>query len=349
MHSLFIEFHDPLFSILILFWIIFTISLFSYWWGRYRKREDYRYLDRFLEQFHTLPPKEDLRALVRQGGLSVRSWLFLADAYARSGEYERAIEIYSEILRLESVAQERREIMFLLGKTYFKAGFLGRSRDVFLEILKKSPRTPQVLRYLVLVYEYMRDYQAALEVLEPLDLLGEDIAKERCYLELLALLQDPNINTQRRKEEVLAHYKRYRMFDRMVFEYLFSIDAKLAWESIELDRVELLADILWQLDRELIDLDIIARSEFLKELYSARGYVKEAKGSKIFELDLLIRLPQDAAATIGFEYICKECKMLFPIGFHRCSNCHALQSVALEYTLVRSYERGVDEAGDSFL
>ena len=349
MSSFFIEFRDPLFSIIILFAIIFVISFFSYWWGRYKAKDNYRYLDRFLEQFHTLPGEDDLKALIRQGELSHKSWLLLADAYTKNGDYEKAIDIYSEVLRLADVQENVRDIMFLLGKTYFKAGFLGRSRDVFLEILKKNPRTPQALHYLLLVYEYMRDYNAALEVLEPLDELGEDVSKETLYLKLLALLQAPDIDENIRKIEVVSLYREHKRLERMVFEYLFRVDPSLAWKHLDPQKAPLLADILWQLKEKEINFDIISKSEFLQELYTAKGYLQEAKGSRQFELDVLIKLPQDAAVTIGFEYLCENCKVVFPFGFHRCSGCHRIDTARLEYNLVRDYQKELSEAGDSFL
>ena len=349
MGSFFIEFRDPLFSIIIFFAIIFTISFFSYWWGRYRARDNYRYLDRFLEQFHTLPSEDDLKQLIRQGELSHKSWLLLADAYTKNGDYEKAIDIYSELLRLEDAKENMRDIMFLLGKTYFKAGFLGRSRDVFLEILKKNPRTPQALHYLLLVYEYMRDYNAALEVLEPLDELGEDVAKETLYLKLLTLLNAPDIDEEIRKQEVVFLYREHRQLERMVFEYLFRIDPALAWEELDLEKAPLIADILWRLEQKDINLDIIAKSDFLQELYTARGYVEMARDSAYFELDVLIKLPKEVPATLGFEYLCENCKVVFPFGFHRCSSCHEIGTATLEYGILKDYQKETGETGNSFL
>ncbi len=349
MSSFFIEFRDPLFSIIILFAIIFVISFFSYWWGRYKTRDNHRYLDRFLEQFHTLPSQEHLSELIQKGDLSHKSWLLLADAYTKNGDYERAIEIYSELLKLQDGSQNMRDIMFLLGKTYFKAGFLGRSRDVFLEILKRNPRTPQALHYLLLVYEYMREYNAALEVLEPLDELNEDIARERLYLKLLALLNAADIDDELKKQEVVFLYREHKELERMVFEYLFRVDAALAWRELPVDKAEEIADILWQLDAKKLDFDIISQSQFLKELYTARGDIKQASSSRNFELDLLIKLEGRSNATLAFEYLCQKCKVVYPFGFNRCSSCHEIDSAVLEYDIVQDHTKESSETRNSFL
>ena len=348
MSSFFIEFRDPLFSIIVLFAIIFAISFFSYWWGRYRTKDNYRYLNRFLRQFHTLPTQQELKELVHKSDLSPRAWLLLADSYRKNGDYEKAIDIYSELLQLENIDINRRDVMFLLGKTYFKAGFLGRSRDVFLEILRRNPRTPQALHYLLLVYEYMRDYNAATEVLEPLDALNEDISKEALYLRLLALLQAPDIDETLKKQELLFLYKEHKTLHRMVFEYLFRIDPQAAWEVLESEVYRQIADILWQLEKKDVSQRHIESSGFLRELYSAKGYIEDAKRSDIFELDVLINLPREVGADLAFEYVCGECKVTYPFSFNRCGSCHAIDTVRLEYNLVEK-SKGSYEAGDSFL
>jgi pentatricopeptide repeat protein len=349
MSSFYLEFRDPLFSIIILFAIIFVISFFSYWWGRYKTKDNHKYLDRFLEQFRSPLDDEDIKEIIAKSNLSQKSWLMLASSYVKNGDFEKAIAIYSELLRSDYEAQNTKEIMFLLGKTYFKAGFLGRSRDVFLEILRNYPRTPQALHYLLLVYEHMRDYQAALEVLEPLDILEEDISKESFYLRILSLINAQDIDTELKKQEIVFLYQEHKALERMVFEYLFRVDTPLAWKHIPLECVEKLADILWQLPKEAVDFDIISKNKFLTQLYSAKGYLDTKVRSDLFELDVLIHLDPEVKADINFEYICTKCKVVFPFGFHRCSSCHSIDTVELEYNLIKGFDKGFYEARDSFL
>ena len=90
MDMFFIEFRDPLFSIIIFFAIIFIITFFSYWWSRYRRTQDSRHLDKFLKQFRALPSKDELKILISSGELSEKSWLLLAQAYSKNGENEKS-------------------------------------------------------------------------------------------------------------------------------------------------------------------------------------------------------------------------------------------------------------------
>ena len=217
MDMFFLDYRDPLFSIIIFFAIIFAITFFSYWWGRYKRKEDYKHLNRFLRQFRAVPSKDELKFLVSKGEMSQKSWLLLASSYYKNGEYEKAIEIYNEILKVTE-KQNSKETMFLLGKTYFKAGFLERSKQIFLEILKHYPRTPQALHYLLLVYEYMRDYKSAAEVLEPLDELQEDVALDSLYLGVLQLLNDTSVPESKKTERLIKLYEQNHQLTYTIFE-----------------------------------------------------------------------------------------------------------------------------------
>ena len=130
MNSFYIEFRDPLFSIILFFTIIFVITSFSYWWSRYKHKDNSAYLGSFLEQFGSLPSKNELQSLISKGEFSEKSWLLLASSFFKNGDYEKSIEIYNEILHIGT--SNVKETMFLLGNTYFKAGFLERSRQIYL-------------------------------------------------------------------------------------------------------------------------------------------------------------------------------------------------------------------------
>jgi len=347
MDMFFIEFRDPLFSIIIFFAIIFIITFFSYWWSRYRRTQDSRHLDKFLKQFRALPSKDELKILISSGELSQKSWLLLANSYYKNGDYEKCIEIYSELLNVGSKGNKKKT-MFLLGKTYFKAGFLERSKQIFLEMLKTSPRTPQALHYLLLVYEYMRDYKSALEVLEPLDELDEDISLDSAYLQVLEVLSNTQLNDRQRVDKLLEIYNKNHSLTYLIFEYIFRVDPKLAWENLDISKSELLTEVLWRCNLNELNLDIISKNGFLRELYSARGDSHFAKSSSIFEFDVLIKLPKNANATLSFEYICKNCKSASPFAFSRCSSCHKIDTAQVEWSLSKGYSKDCSEENNSF-
>lgn len=347
MNTFFIEFRDPLFGIILFFVLIFVITFFSYWFSRYKKKEDYKHLDKFLKQFSTLPSQKELEVLISSGELSEKSWLLLANSYVKNGDYEKSIEIYNELLKVGDKSNYR-DTMFLLGKTYFKAGFLERAKLVFLEIVKNNPRTPQALNYLLLVYEHMKDYDSALGVLEPLDALNKDISTDTAYLNALFLLNDTNLSTEEKVDALLVLYNDTHQLTYLVFEYIFRVNPEVAWNNFDNSKAELLVDILWNIDKKDLNFDIINKNGYLRELYTAKGYITAAKKSSVFEFNILINLNSSASATLSFEYICDNCKNLFPFAFHRCSSCHAIDTSRTEFSLSKDYSKDFSEENNSF-
>jgi len=346
-NTFFIEFRDPLFGIIVFFVLVFIITFLSYWFNRYKQKESYKHLDKFLKQFNALPSQDELRVLITSGDLSEKSWLLLANAYSKNGNFDKSVEIYSELLKVGN-KDNYRDTLFLLGKTYFKAGFLERAKQVFLEILQNNPRTPQALKYLLLVYEQMRDYNSALEVLEPLDELKIDIKTESAYLKALVILNNSELTPQEKAEKLLQIYEKTHQLTYLIFEYIFRVNPALAWQNLDLSQAELLTDILYNIDEKDLNFDIIKKNGYLRELYTAKGYVNEATKSSVFEFDVLINLHQNVNATLCFEYICDNCKVVFPFGFNRCSSCHAIDTSRIEMSLAKDYHKDFSEENNSF-
>lgn len=348
MNTFFIEFRDPLFGVIIFFVLVFIITISSYWWTKFVNKEKVKSIDNFLKDLSQVPSTKEMKNLVTQGNLSKKSWILLADLYSKNGDFEKSIEIYNELLKVSN-NNNSIELMFLLGRTYFKAGFLERAKQIFLNILKNNPRTPEVLRSLLLVYEYMRDFESAFEVLEPLDELENNVELDAHYLRAMKLLSDHSIDVDKKLIQLFEIYEKDGDLTYMVFEYLFRINPAFAWEKFDASKALLLIDILWSIDSDKLNLDIISKNSFLKELYTARGDIKEVSKSSVFELDILINLQNKTNATLSFEYICDNCKQVFPFAFNRCSSCHGIDTLGVELALVKSHKGVGIEENKSFL
>jgi len=346
-NTFFIEFRDPLFGIIVFFVLVFIITFLSYWFNRYKVKENHKHLDKFLKQFNALPSQDELRVLISSGDLSEKSWLLLANSYSKNGNFDKSVEIYSELLKVGN-KNNYRDTLFLLGKTYFKAGFLERAKQVFLEILQNNPRTPQALSYLLLVYEQMRDYKSALGVLEPLEELKQDVKTQSAYLNALVILNNSELLPQEKADKLLEIYKKTHELTYLIFEYIFRVNPVLAWQNLDLTQAELLTDILYNIDEKDLNFDIIKNNAYLRELYTAKGYVNEVTKSSIFEFDVLINLDKRTNATLSFEYICDNCKQVFPFAFNRCSSCHAIDTSRIELSLSKDYHKDFSEENNSF-
>jgi len=329
----FIEYRDPLFGIIVFFMMIFVITFVSYWYKKLKREDDKKSLVMFLQKFESKSIDKNLKAAIQSKLLADKSWILVADAYLVHGAFEKAIEIYKALLENQPSAVLKREVLFLLGKTYFKAGFLERSHTIFLEILKQYPRSPEVLKYLLLVYEKLHKYKDALDVIEPMQAQNIDTERDKSYVELLMIMQCSDMESREKSEKLLAIYSRGFHLQRVIFEYLFRVDAELAWKHLDLSRLESLVDILWRLDKESCNFDIISKSAFLSELYSAKGYITTSKTSSVFEFNVLIHLEGKVDTTLGFEYLCTSCKTSSPFAFNRCMQCYTIDSLEVEYHL----------------
>ena len=339
MNSLFIEFRDPLFGIIIFFALIFVIALFSYWWNRFKQQEESRYLSNFMHIFETLPTQKELKGLMESKAISEKSALIMAQTHFHNGDYEKCIEIYLILIEMQDHPNDKKETLILLGRTYFKAGFLERSKEIFLQILKQFPRTPEALQYLLIVYEQMHQFDKALEVLEPLDELGVDNTKNRAYLQAVSIIRTSNDTIEEKANRLLSLYQKHHQLSYLIFEYLFRFAPDIAWKHLDLGEAERMVDLLWNAPDAEANLDIISSNSFLRELFSAKGLDLLAYESTIFEFDVLIKLNQadQVGATLQFDYLCSECKQIYPFSFHRCPNCHRIDTVVTEILLTKDH------------
>jgi len=335
--GLFIEYKDPLFGIIIFFALVFTISFFSYWWGRFKTNEDEKSLARFIKNFHALPTEKELDDILSSSSLSLKSLYLLATSYIQKGDFEKSIEIYTAILKKKLSVEDRKETMFLLGQSYLKAGFLERSKELFLEILSRHPRTPSALQFLLIIYERLRDFDKAKEVLEPLDEMDMQVAKDSMYLNIISMQYDASIPSEKKVEKIIQWHNDNHQLGYMIFEYLFKQAPQLAWKNLDQSLCKRISDILWNLESHQLDLDIISSNTYLCELYTAKGLVKSASSSSVFELDVLINLQSKGyqEADLQFEYLCNDCKQVFPFSFHRCPNCLGIDTIQNEMLLTK--------------
>jgi len=338
-NNLFIEFRDPLFGIIIFFSLVFVIALVSYWWGRFKRKEESRYLNSFMNIFDSMPTEQELKKLINSKAISNKSALIMAQTYYQNGDYEKCIEIYLIIIEMQKDPVDKKETLYLLGQTYFKAGFLERAQEIFLQILKQFPRTPKALRYLLIIYEKMHQFDKALEVLEPLDELGIDNKKDRIYLQCVSIIRSAKYGVDEKAELLLALYKEHHILSYLIFEYLFRFTPQLAWKNLDFGEAQRIVDLLWNAREAEANLDIIHTNSYLRELFSAKGVELSVTESNLFEFDVLIKLniADQGGATLQFDYLCGECKQIYPFAFHRCPNCNNIDTVVTEMLLTKDH------------
>lgn len=339
MNSFYIEFRDPLFGVILFFLLLFLISFLSYWGGRYKASKAHRSLESFLGKFDETGDPTPIASQIHNNSLNNESWLLLAQSFDLQGNFEKSVEIYLAVLSKYSDPLFQKEVLILLGKTYFKAGFLERARVSFVQVLQNHPRTPTALHYLILIYEQLQQFDKALEVSESLLELQPHSHPVQTYLKCRLILVNPKLTVDERCEQLSSIYQETLSMGYLIFEYLFTHRSSLAWKIFDHGLSNRLSDILWRLGEEKLDLAIISQNVYLRELFTARGAVELAHNSSVFELDTLIALRKCAAikATLQFEYVCSECKQISFIPFHRCPHCHTIDTVSPILTLSKEH------------
>ena len=215
MDFFFVEYRDPLVGLIILTVLIFVVAVANYIWKVFASKDEEQKLEKFIKKFEMDNIHKDL---LRNEGLSFGNLSFLAEIFTKSGEFEKATQIYLIALEKSKDKQEREFIFFALAKVYFKAGFLERAKEVLLQALKLRPRNIQALKLLKIVYLKLRKYKENLELLGCLFELGENVKEEKEFLKALDFLAS-SLSDEEKKEHILKlQTDNNPMLGRFVFE-----------------------------------------------------------------------------------------------------------------------------------
>lgn len=339
MENFLLEYRDPLFGIIVFFALIFVITFLTHSFSIYkerRAREDYRKL---LKRFEIGDLEEkDYVHLYKTYNLPFDSILLLASTFIHKGNYNKAISVYLSLLEIVTDRVKKEELLELLGTTYFKSGFMQRARDIFLKILKFSPRNIKALKYLLIINEKLKEFQKAKEILECLDEIEVDTKKEKIFIETLTIINDPIESFENKGEKIYKIFQKNPEIQRLVASFYLQFNKEFFWEHIEEFDHKKLIDLMWYINFDDINFEKVSQNKFLNELYNARGYLNTLQHSDDFVLDILIALnthEHKIPATIDFEFICKSCKHIHPMFDTRCPHCQSILSFEVRHKLVK--------------
>lgn len=337
MEGFFIEYRDPMFGLIILFSAIFVISFVNYWWGNYKTKEEKDGIEDFIKRFEIVSDESEFKSLLKDKTIPVESLVLLAHGYGKSGNFEKAIGLYLLALERAKKREHKKYILSELGKTYFNAGFLRRSCEVFLDSLKLHPRNEESLKYLSVSYEKLKEYNRAIEVLDSLEELGAKVDKQRDYLRSLSVIYDYKLTDKQKIEKLVEMLKDAPFLQRKIFEFWQITRADVDMELFETFDHNKILDLLWMIDVDWFDIST-CKAQLPQDISSARGLIEPIKEIKsYFELEVLSNLQTLGynKASLVFDYICDDCKNSFPVHFHRCPNCQAIATAIIEPTITQ--------------
>jgi len=329
------DYNDPIVSILMLLGIMFIVATLSYAYSIYRQNRRTKELLDFVENFNAKESLLDIQNL--NYDKSMKKPLFLlAHAYLKSGEYSKSINLYLYLLK----HTKDEAILKHLAKAYLLAGFLKRSLNLYLEIISKSPRDIESLYKLELIYERLNDFESARDVLNVLSNLNEDVSKLFLNLDILEITK--SFDTKESKfNKLLNLLPKYKLKWAVVRE-LFKIDAKEAFRYYNDEYFNNIVDMLYLLNSDKLDLNVVKSSENLSSLYYIKGYLNSKANSSIFALNLVANAKSCNfnSGDLEFIYICQKCKSRYPLFFSRCLNCHRAYKINIEVSVAKKVKRG---------
>ncbi len=340
MDNIALEYRDPLFGIILIVALIFVISFFTYYYSIYKERnarKDYRKLSLRFELGKL--KEEDYVHLYKTYNLPFDSILLLASSFLHKGDYNKAISVYLTLLEHVNDRVKKEELLELLGTTYFKGGFLQRSKEIFLRILKFSSRNKNALLYLLLINEKLKDFKKAKEITFSLEELDKDMTRDKIYLDSLIILNDSVLSYEKRTELLYEIFKENKIIERIFACFLIQFNKTFFWEHVSEFDCSKFMDVMWYQNINDINLDKVIENDFLTELYNAKGYLNTLKHSKDFDFDILILINQhehNINASLDFEFICSSCKHSHPMFDTRCPHCHNILTLNVKHHLTKA-------------
>lgn len=306
MDFFFVEYRDPIVGLIFLSVLIFLIALIHYIWKLFVSKDAEQKLGQFIKKFELESAHKDL---LRNEALNFSNLTFLAEIFTKSGEFEKATQIYLIALEKTRSKDEQEQVFLALALVYFKAGFLERSREVLLNALKIRPRNKTALKFLKIIYLKLKLFKENLELLECLFELGDEVELEREFIKALMLERSSD---EDRKEALLKlDYQNNAPLKRFLFE---------KYELFKGQDFDEICDLLYKNNHIINEKD----AKYY-EFFNALGLLEAPQDFHFQNSHLrMFKILKDNGfkARLDFSYMCLECKNTMPLFFYHCPICY---------------------------
>lgn len=352
MDFFFVEYRDPMFGLLVLVALVLVVAVLHYAWRTLSSKSQKKGLEGFIKKFDIADEHKDL---LRASSLSLENLHFLAGIFTKSGEFEKAIQIY--LIALEKIKDkgEQEAIFYDLAEVYFRAGFLQRSVEVLLNALNLRPRNEKALKLLKIVYLRLKRYDEVLQSLDALFELGCEVSKEREFINVIALkngaqsgvLGEKNLSVDDKRSQNLALNAPNSALKSENLAILNSKDLNSAQSPKNYENNELVKRFLLENGAEIhaefeLVIDLLykgKRAIFLDdnayfELFCAMKLAPKRQNyaftnPKLKMLEILN--DNDFKARLSFSYVCTHCKNQMPLFFYHCPICYEFGGCKILY------------------
>lgn len=341
---------DPIFGIIIFIGILLLISVLSYIWGIFAKKDEQNKIENFIKKFNEFDGLEEKYIEILDSIDDIEIYGVLAEIFTKNGDFSKAINVYLIALKNVKSRKQKEQILTRLGMTYFKAGFLARADETLLRALELSPRNEKALTILSVIYEQLRAFKKELEVLDALRELGSDVKDAEIYAKIKMIWLNNSLNKSEKIAQILPFCTIFQPAKRIVLEIYLNdyLDENLDELLLNLPDIHDFIDLLWyhadffaKLNLEQINKQVLEqiRAVMLAKFVEISDNNSDKKAqisspqsqnfkSEFFEINALNSMKNSGfnSADLSFKYVCKHCKNVFPSYFYRCPVCYELKS-----------------------
>jgi lipopolysaccharide assembly protein B len=162
------------------------------WIDRRRARESPHYMLglNFLVADQIDPAIEELTKAAQMAGDSLEIHLILGNLYREKGQVGRAIQEHQALLQRPNLRRiEHAHVLLCLGLDYKRGGFVDRALEAFTEVLRLDPENEYALVNLEKLYEEQHQWKDAYATRQKLAAAAPDADKPRHH-RILAFLED---------------------------------------------------------------------------------------------------------------------------------------------------------------
>lgn len=337
---------DPIFGIIIFIGILLLISVLSYIWGIFAKKDEQNKIENFIKKFNEFGGLEEKYIEILDSIDDIEIYGVLAEIFTKNGDFSKAINVYLIALKNVKSRKQKEQILTRLGMTYFKAGFLARADETLLRALELSPRNEKALAILSVIYEQLRAFKKELEVLDALRELGSDVKDAEIYAKIKIIWLNNSLNKSEKIAQILPFCTIFQPAKRIVLEIYLNdyLDENLDELLLNLPDIRDFIDLLWyhadffaklnleQINKQVLEqIRAVLSAKFVEnsdEEVQISNQQSQIFKSDFFEINALNSMKNSGfnSADLSFKYVCKHCKNIFPSYFYRCPVCYELKS-----------------------
>ena len=327
---------DPLFSIIVIILIIVVAVIIDQIKSAVASKAKINSINALANAFKYHGIDSNISALMDVSKYPSSTLTFIANVYVNNGNFTEAIKIYLTILEKIKNTKEKLDILELLGITYYKAGFMQRSKNIFIEVLKNDPKNIKALSLLMQSYEILGEYKNALEVISCLEELDSNIKNAKAYIQILMLINDSMMGLNEREEKILEINKKNEFTNKIVLNYLKTYNIDAFWDLlIEKQNIREYIDLLWIIENP--PLEKIKNNKGICDIYRAKEMINDDIKCDVFELEALrvINKYSNIKANLIFKYRCSSCYGIYPFESSRCPSCNELVNMNLVMEIIK--------------